>query len=179
MSQYELKYTETQPCTHFGLSLGLLAFGLLPVSGFAQVQPASSEQHVSETHDRVIFDRDAFFSGPIPYWSRGYLISRKVESFSAGTPNVTLYSRETGSKSAEVAFWFLDSQRIIITSAAVTHNNDSILALGEADKQTVHGLRSSPWRTLRAKLPTLFKPRTSTRETSVRPLTVLSGPSAT
>jgi hypothetical protein len=61
------------------------------------------------------------------------LISRKVESFSAGTPNVTLYTRKTGSKSAEVAFWFPDSQRVIVTSAAVTHNG-GILASGEADK---------------------------------------------
>jgi hypothetical protein len=116
-----------------GHSIALFALTLLPVSAVAQVQPANVEQHVSETRDRVIFDGDAFSSGPTPYWSHGYLISRNIESFSPGTPNVTLYAKKTGSKSAEVAFWFPESQRVVITSAAVGHDG-GILASGEADK---------------------------------------------
>jgi len=76
---------------------------------------------------------------PVPYWSQGYLISTKIESFSPGTPNVALYARKTGSKSEEVAFWFPESQRVVITSAVVAHAG-GILASGEADK--VDGTRA-------------------------------------
>jgi hypothetical protein len=90
------------------------------------------EQTIAETRNRVPFDGDALFNGPIPYWSDGYLITRKTESFSATTPNVALFGRN-GSKSIEVAFWFPGSQRVVIASAAVSHYG-GILASGEADK---------------------------------------------
>jgi len=67
--------------------------------------PVNSEQFISETHNRVVFDKEAFSFGPVPYWSEGYLISIKTESFSPGTINARLFGRG-GSKSAEVAFWF-------------------------------------------------------------------------
>lgn len=158
MWEYEVKFTETQSTvlnlsswsprfrrdcsTDWRQPLALLVFSLLPASGFAQLQPtkpANLELYVSETHDRVVFDKDAILSGPIPYWSQGYLISTETENFSPGTPNVALYSRSTGSKSTEVAFWFPESQRVVVTSAAVT-NNSGIVASGEADK--VDGTRA-------------------------------------
>lgn len=120
--------------------LGLAAS--LALSGFAVMaqEPRnvgtqhSREQTIAETRNRVVFDSDALFSRsrPISYWSDGYLIATTTESFSATTPNVTLFGRN-GSKSAEVTFWFPGSQRVAITSAAVSHRG-GILASGEADK---------------------------------------------
>ncbi len=122
---------------HLGYSLVLLAFSCHDSVSLAQVRPntltsTSTEQYVSETRDRIVFDRDAIYSGPVPYWSQGYLISTKIESYSPNTANVTLFGK-TGTKSAEVAFWFPESERVAVTSAAVTHDG-SILASGEADK---------------------------------------------
>jgi hypothetical protein len=122
---------------HLGYSLALLVLGCHDSVSLAQVQPntltsTNAEQYVSETHDRIVFDRDAIYSGPVPYWSRGYLISIKIESYSSSTANVTLFGR-TGTKSAEVAFWFPESVRVAVTSAAVAPDG-GILASGEADK---------------------------------------------
>ena len=120
--------------------LGFAAALMLTLCGFAVMAqeprnvgtPHSREQIIAETRNRVPFDGGALFNGPIPYWSDGYLISTKTESFSATTPNVTLFGRN-GSKSLEVAFWFPGSQRVVITSAAVSHHG-GILASGEADE---------------------------------------------
>ncbi len=114
-----------------------LVLTLLGVAVMAQEppkagMPRSSEQTIAETRNRMLFDKDALFSGPVPYWSDGYLIARKTESFSATTPNVALFGRN-GSKSLEVAFWFPGSQRVVIASTAVSHRG-GILASGEADK---------------------------------------------
>jgi hypothetical protein len=120
--------------------LGFAASLMLTLCGFAVMAqeprnvgtPHSWEQTIAETRNRVPFDGDALFNGPIPYWSDGYLIIRKIESFSATMPNVTLFGRN-GSKSLEVALWFPGSQRVVIPSAAVSHHG-GILASGEADK---------------------------------------------
>ena len=101
--------------------------------------PVNSEQFISETHNRVVFDKEAFSFGPVPYWSEGYLISIKTESFSPGTINARLFGRG-GSKSAEVAFWFPGSERVGVTSAAVTPDG-GIVGSGEADK--ADGTRAS------------------------------------
>ena len=85
-----------------------------------------------ETQGHVLFDGDALFNRPIPYWSDGYLIATQTESFSATTPNVTLFGKN-GSKSLETSFWFPGSQRVAVTSAAVSHR-DGVLASGEADR---------------------------------------------
>jgi hypothetical protein len=82
MSEYDLKYTETQPGTHFGLSLGLRAFGLLPVSGFAQIRPAAWNSMCQKRMTELSSTGMHSSPVPFPYWSRGYLISRKIESFS-------------------------------------------------------------------------------------------------
>ncbi len=122
----------SQPLLGLAASLVLFGFAVMaqepPHAGTLQ----SSEQTIAKTLNRVVFDKDAFFSGPIPYWSEGYLVTRTTESFSSTTPNVALFGRN-GSKSAEVAFWFPGSQRVVVTSAAVSHHG-GVLASGEADK---------------------------------------------
>lgn len=82
---------------------------------------------------RVLFDSSAFGYGvPVPYSDSGYLISRKVETFTPGTPNVMVYGKD-GQKVREAAIWFPESNRVAITSAAVTPDG-RIVASGEADK---------------------------------------------
>jgi hypothetical protein len=114
------------------LTLSLCGFSLMAQERANVETPHGSEQATIETRNRVAFDGDAFLGSPMPYWSDGYLITRKVESFSAATPNVTLFGTN-GSKSTEAAFWFPGSQRVVIDSAAVSHRG-GILASGEADK---------------------------------------------
>jgi hypothetical protein len=87
---------------------------------------------LSSSVQRVLFDSSAFRGGPTPYSDRGYLISRRIESFSPGTPNVILYGKD-GQKVREAAIWFPESTRVAITSAAVTPDG-RIVASGEADK---------------------------------------------
>jgi len=94
----------------------------------------TSHKVLSPPAQRVLFDSSAFRAPgvPIPYSDRGYLVSRKVESFSPGTPNVILYGKG-GQKVREAAIWFPESTRVAITSAAVTLDG-RIVASGEADK---------------------------------------------
>lgn len=124
----------SRPLLGLAASLALSAFAVVAQEPPRVATPHSPEQGIGETRNRVIFDGDALFSPSraIPYWSDGYLIARMTESFSATTPNVTLFGRN-GSKSAEIAFWFPGSQRVVIASAAVSHRG-GIVASGEADK---------------------------------------------
>ena len=120
-------------CLAAALALNLCGLVVLAQERTIAATHVSPEPALGETHSRVLFGREAFFhDGPIPYWSDGYLISTKTESFSPGTPNVILLGRN-GSKSAEVSFWFPGSQRVVITSAALSHHG-GVLASGEADK---------------------------------------------
>jgi hypothetical protein len=115
-----------------------LALSFCGLATLGQERPTAAthvgqERSVGETQSRVLFDRDAFFhDGPLPYWSNGYLVSTKTESFSPGTPNAILLGRN-GSKSAEVSFWFPGSQRVLITSGAASRHG-GVLVSGEADK---------------------------------------------
>jgi hypothetical protein len=114
------------------LTLALCGSSVMAQEPQTVERPNSLGQTIAETRNRVPFDSRALFDGPMPYWSGGYLITRKIESFSATTPNVTLFGKN-GSKSAEVAFWFPGSLRVVIESAAVSLHG-GILASGEADK---------------------------------------------
>jgi hypothetical protein len=60
------------------------------------------------------------------------MVSHEIETFLPGGANVRLYDR-TGQKVREAAFWFPETARIVLTSAAVT-SDGRILASGEADK---------------------------------------------
>jgi hypothetical protein len=94
----------------------------------------TSPRVLSPSAQRVLYDSSAFRAPgvPIPYSDRGYLISRKIESFAPDTPNVMLYGKD-GQKVREAAIWFPQSIRVAITSAAVTPDG-RIVASGEADK---------------------------------------------
>jgi len=133
-----LRYGHLQPRgRHRGSLAAWLVLSLCGSAVLAQertnvITPVGMKGFIGETQNRVLFDRDVFFNGPIPYWNNGYLVSTKTESFSASTPNVILLGRN-GSRSTAVAFWFPGSQRVIISSAAVSHHS-GILASGEADK---------------------------------------------
>lgn len=131
-----LRHARATTC---GRRLLRFAAALFTLSGCAvvaqepgHVETSHAKQTIAETQNRVLFDGDALFNGPVPYWSDGYLVARKTESISAATPNVTLFGRD-GSKSLEVSFWFPGSQRVAVTSAAVSHRG-GVLASGEADR---------------------------------------------
>jgi hypothetical protein len=126
--------------THARQLLGFAACLTLALCGFTVMaqEPGSAgtlqraEPTIAETQNRVIFDAEALFDHAVPYWSDGYLVASQTESFSAATPNVTLFGRN-GSKSLDATFWFPGSQRVAVTSAAVSHRG-GVLASGEADK---------------------------------------------
>jgi hypothetical protein len=109
----------------------------LPVNAQQAVRAAAVGRRakvLSETENRIVFD-SSFLSGPstaMPSWDRGYMVSWEIETFLPGSINVRLYSR-TGQKVREAAFWFPESVRIRLTSAAVT-SDGRILASGTADK---------------------------------------------
>lgn len=89
---------------------------------------------VSDSTRRVVFDRGAFFgpSAAMPEWHNGYLVSRAVETFETGVPNVRLYGT-SGEKVSEAAIWFLGSYRVIIYSATATADG-GMIAGGHAEK---------------------------------------------
>jgi hypothetical protein len=118
-----------------------LFFALLVLSATPQfnlrAQDGSSavpSQKLSDSAQRVVFDKSAFFgpSTPLPQWSNGYLASHEVETFQSGVPNVRLYDR-SGGKVREAAIWFRDSKRVLIYSAMATPDGN-IIASGSADK---------------------------------------------
>lgn len=126
-----------KPWRHLPYLVAALAITLYGSIILPQDQPSAtasskSEKFISATQNRVVFDKEAFSFGPVPYWSEGYLISIRTESFSPGTINARLFGRD-GSKSPEAAFWFPGSERVAVTSGAATHHG-GILASGEADK---------------------------------------------
>jgi hypothetical protein len=98
------------------------------------VSHSTSSKVLSDPVRRVVFEPSAFHGPgmPIPYSDKGYLITRKIEIFEPGAPNVILYDR-SGQKVREAAVWFPQSIRVAITSAAVT-SDGRIVASGEADK---------------------------------------------
>src|SRR5437773_11126784 len=58
-------------------------------------RPTIYPKALSDSSRRVVFDRSAFFgeSTALPNWDNGYLVSREVETFQAGVPNVRLYEQ--------------------------------------------------------------------------------------
>src|SRR2546429_4848035 len=68
----------------------------------------------------------------MPHWDTGYLLSRLVETYKAGEPNIRLYDR-SGKKVREARIWFPESPRVVISSATVT-SDGRIIAAGNAQK---------------------------------------------
>lgn len=123
------------------LCLGAVFMMLAGLTSLVQAQERgpvrslrTSHKVLSSSAQRVLFDSSAFETPgvPTPYSDRGYIISRRVESFSPETPNVMLYGKD-GQKVREASIWFPESTRVAITSAAVTPDG-MIVASGEADK---------------------------------------------
>ncbi|OLB39632.1 MAG: hypothetical protein AUH11_03760 [Acidobacteria bacterium 13_2_20CM_57_17] len=87
-----------------------------------------------DSTQRVVFDKGAFFgeSLAMPHWDNGYLLSRVVETYQAGEPNIRLYDR-SGKKVREARIWFPESPRVVIYSATVT-SDGRIIAAGNAQK---------------------------------------------
>jgi hypothetical protein len=96
--------------------------------------PGVHPKALSESTRRVVFDSGAFFgpSAAMPQWDNGYLITRAVETFESGVPNVQLYGT-SGEKVREAAIWFPGSYRVIIHSATATADG-GIIAGGHAEK---------------------------------------------
>jgi hypothetical protein len=82
------------------LFLSLLGHRVLAQDAPGAATPRNSEPSITETETRSVFAKAALFSGPIPHWSAGYLVTKTTESFSAATPNVTVFARD-GSKAGE------------------------------------------------------------------------------
>src|SRR5260370_8010000 len=83
-------------------------------------RPASSTASVglkalSDSTRRVVFDPGAFsgVSAAMPQWDNGYLVSREVETFESGVPNVRLYD-ESGKLVRVAAIWFSAPVRLPI-----------------------------------------------------------------
>jgi len=114
---------------------GLLLSVTLHVDLRAQdTLPGVHPKALSESTRRVVFDNGAFFgpSAAMPQWDHGYLISRAVETFETGVPNVRLYGT-SGEMVREAAIWFPGSYRVIIYSATATADG-GIIASGHAEK---------------------------------------------
>jgi len=106
--------------------------GLLLVLASPAVLSAQTV-HLSDSTQRVVFDGAAFSAGTaIPQWSNGYLVSRQVETFQAGVPNVWIYD-QSGNKARQAAIWFLGSQRVLVYSAIDT-SDGKIIASGKTEK---------------------------------------------
>jgi hypothetical protein len=116
----------------FGLLLLLIA---LQASLNAQEGQVTVSKSLSDSLRRVVFDRGAFFSNSaaMPSWNNGYLASREVETFQAGTSNVRLYD-QSGQLVREAGIWFPGSLRVLILSATATPDG-RIIAAGEAQKR--------------------------------------------
>lgn len=71
---------------------------------------------------------------PMPIWDKGYLVSRRLMTKVAGTPNVWLYNAK-GDLVREGAIWFPDSTRVILSHAAVT-SDGRIVVSGFAEHGT-------------------------------------------
>lgn len=91
-------------------------------------------RYLSGSTRRVVFSRRAFFSGSaaLPHWDNGYLVSREVETYQSGVPNVQLYD-SSGEMVREAVIWFPGSQRVVIYSATVT-SDGRMIAAGDAQK---------------------------------------------
>jgi hypothetical protein len=98
------------------------------------VLPGVHPRALSKSSRRVVFDNGAFFgpSAATPQWDNGYLISRAVETFESGVPNVQLYGT-SGGEVGEAAIWFPESHLVIINSATAT-SDGGIIAGGHAEK---------------------------------------------
>jgi hypothetical protein len=121
----------------FGVFCGLLCvIGLSPQAAAQDSKPAAPAHFktVSDSTARVLFDETAFYgpSTASPYWDKGFLISHEIETFQPNAPNIRVYDK-SGHNILRATIWFPDSQRVVISSAAVTSDR-RILATGEADK---------------------------------------------
>jgi hypothetical protein len=96
--------------------------------------PSVHPKALSDSTRRVVFDSRAFNgpSTPLPQWDNGYLVSREIETFQAGVPNVRLYNT-SGERVREAVIWFPGSQRVLIYSATATADG-RIIAAGTAEK---------------------------------------------
>ena len=89
---------------------------------------------LSETRQRIVFD-SSFMTGPStasPHWESGFLVSREIETFLPGEPNVRLYDK-SGTRVRSAAIWFDGAHRVMIRAAAPTPDG-RIVASGIADK---------------------------------------------
>ena len=116
------------------LALPILLSGLFALSTILDVSLKAQDAR------RVVFDNGAFFgpSTPVPEWDNGYLISREVETFQLGTPNVRLYDL-SGRQARAASIWFPRAVRVIIHSATAT-SDGRIIAGGTTEKQDGTGV---------------------------------------
>jgi len=114
----------------------LVGFTTASNAQVANSVPTSSSGNgtLGASSQRVEFDVSAFegISPSIPYWDRGFLISREVETLRPDTPNIRLYDG-SGRKVKEISVWFPEAQRVVVSSAALTADS-RVVATGEANK---------------------------------------------
>jgi hypothetical protein len=117
------------------ISLGL--FALCAVFGARlraqDAQPSTGHgKALLPSASRVVFGQTVGPSTAMPHWENGYLISRDVETFQAGTPNVRLYDG-SGNQAVAASIWFPDAVRVLIYSATAT-SDGRIIAGASAEK---------------------------------------------
>lgn len=116
-----------------------LLMAALPTASKAQEKTSLRDALIhgvklSETRQRIVFD-SSFMTGPSTasaHWDSGFLVSREIETFLPGEPNVRLYDK-SGTKVRSAAIWFDGAHRVMIRAATPT-SDGRIVASGIADK---------------------------------------------
>jgi len=97
-------------------------------------RPSNYTKALSGSTRRIVFENGAFFgtSTGAPKWDNGYLVSREVETFQAGVPNVQLYD-QSGKQARAASIWFPGAARVLMYSATAT-SDGRIIAAGVTEK---------------------------------------------
>lgn len=66
------------------------------------------------------------------HWDNGYLVSKDIETYQAGTSNVRLYDA-SGNQAVAASIWFPGASRVLVYSATAT-SDGRIIAGGAAEK---------------------------------------------
>lgn len=97
-------------------------------------RPSYYTKALSGSTRRIVFENGAFFgtSTAMPKWDSGYLVSREIETFQAGVPNVRLYD-QFGKQARAASIWFPGAARVLMYSATAT-SDGRIIASGMTEK---------------------------------------------
>ena len=103
------------------------------------VQPNTSHgKALMPSAKRVVFNQIVGPSATYPQWDNGYLISRELETFQDGSPNVRLYD-SSGNHVVAASIWFPEAVRVLIHSATAS-SDGRIIASGTTEKRDGTGV---------------------------------------